>query len=188
MQPVLIHKGGLVPNLGLLLVAFHSTLLRSLFTSVSLCIVQYMENKHLRTIQAENNPLAIGAQRSPSALQSLWQFSLFLLQKKSEENPPSEPHQTLRRAAAQSTGDEISAVGQISSDQRNMKHLLLAFLPPSPSPKRTFFAFNIVAADRAAAGRCLQLSGTEGAQMRYMCLTKRVKYSNKVKNIHEVKE
>lgn len=186
MQPVLIHKGGSVPNLGLLLVAFHSTLLRSLFTSVSLCIVQYMENKHLRTIQAENNPLAIGAQRSPSALQSLWQFSLFLLQRKSEENPPSEPHQTLRRAAAQSTGDEISAVGQISSDQRSMKHLLLSFLPPSP--KRTFFACNTVAADRAAAGRCLQLSVTEGAQMRYMCLTKRVKYSNKVKNIHEIKE
>ena len=153
-----------MPDLGLLLVAFHSTLLRSLFASVSLCIVQYMENKRLRTIQLENNPLRSSEEPLTTAV-----FAAILplsLAKEVRKNPPSEPHQTLRRAAAQSTGDQISAVGQISSDQHSMKHSHLSFLTPSPSPKGMFFAFYTVAADRAEAGRCLQLIDTEGAPMR----------------------
>jgi len=134
--------------------------------SVSLCIVQYMENKHLTIIQLGNNPLATGAQRSPSTLQSLWQFSLFLLQRKSEKNPPSELQQTLRRTAAQSTGHQMSAVGQISTDQHRMRRSHFSFLTPSPSQKRMFCAFYAMAADRAAAGRCLQLIDTGGAQIR----------------------
>lgn len=122
-----------VSNLGLLLVAFLSRLLSSEFTNASL---QCAGKQEWEDHPVRKNPPATGAQTNPSATQPLWAFPLFLLERKLEKNPPSEPYQSLGRAVAQGKRDQLFPVGKISSDQCSLKYSHLSHLAPSPSLKK----------------------------------------------------
>lgn len=122
-----------VPNLGFLLVAFHSRLLRSLFTSASLqcvgCGKQECEDHPMRKYPPSNR----SSEKPLSNVAFVGNFPSF---KEVGKNPPHEPYQTLRRAATQGKRDQLFPVGKISSDQHSLKHSHLSHLTPSPSLKK----------------------------------------------------